>query len=184
METVYLSLIRAYQFTQYIFPNKKHNTLTASIAIKKILWKTLNLNWSSGKLTSILVSLIIKISTLPLTNSIENSSLFLSELIFKWAKTSLLTWFMHMKFSSLLKMTFWEKDAHSLTSEFPSSLSFISCQSKMFEMASTKLLLKNWNTWLTEMQLTFLGVSWMDSFVLSMKKKMFSIQNCFKYPFI
>ena len=183
METVYLSLIRAYQFSQYIFPNKKHNTLTASITIKKIWWKTLNLNWSSGKLTSILVSLIIKISTLPLTNSIENSSLFLSELIFKWAKTSLLTWFMHMKFSSLLKMTFWEKDSHSLTSEFPSSLSFISCQSKMFEMAS-KLLLKIEILDLLRCNLpSLVFLEWIVLFCL-WKKKMFSIQNCFKYPFI
>ena len=78
----------------------------------------------------------------PLFNSINYSNLFYSKLIFKWAKIGLLACFLRMAFSSLLKSAFWEIDLYSSTSGFPSPLPSISCQSKICEMTSAKLLHK------------------------------------------
>ena len=139
--------------------------------------KPLSLNWSNGKLLSFFVSEIIEISTLLLTNSAKNSNLFLSELIFKRAKISLLACFMRMKFSSI------KINLHFSTTKFPLSLPSISSQSKISEKALTKFLLKIEVPDLLRCNLILLVFLGRNVFVCSLKKVSFSIQNCFKYTF-
>ena len=55
----------------------------------------------TGKLSSILVSKVIKISMLPVTFSTRNSDLFLIKFMFKWAKTNLFKLSLLIDFKSL-----------------------------------------------------------------------------------
>ena len=76
--------------------------------------------WPIGKLSSILLSDIIKASMRPLTCSARNSNLFLKDLMFKCAKPNLFKLSLFTDFKSLTQSPdFWlSKDA----SEFPYSV--------------------------------------------------------------
>ena len=95
IETFYWRFFRANQICRYIFPNRGHITrrLLLLRSRRTGVLEQLISTWSSGKLSSIFFSEIIKISTSPSQNLNELSK-------------SLLSCFVHMKFSSLLKSAF------------------------------------------------------------------------------
>ena len=97
-----------------------------------------------GKLSSILVSETIKTSTLPLTCLERSSNLFLTELMFRWAKTNLFKLLQHKYFNTLLPpVTFWSAfiftEVHSSIAK--PALFLSRCRVKILDNSLTKALL-------------------------------------------
>ena len=142
------------------------------------------LNWPKGKVSSIFVSEIIKISTLPLVNSAKSPNLFLKELIFRCAIIRLLTCFCAHGIKSSIKVDILRNRIPFLYFEVhPSLLPSILYQWKILDIVLTKLLLKIILPDLIRCSLLLLMFLEWIVLVWSLKKTFFSIQNYLRHPF-